>query len=281
MGWLVSATNVNITDTGALAKRDGYALTTAGNFSSMYSTEDFSRLYLVEDSNIKTFDGTVIATLASTAAMHWAEVNDQVYFNNGTDSGVIQPDNEVLPWRDAEVSYGAGFKNDEGEDIDVLFETLPLGATVIQFWKGRMYAAQYFAGENQTVIWFSEPMGFHLFNLDSGFFMVPGEVTMLAPTDSALIVGTDAEIYAYNVESLTVLADYGVIPGQHWSADGNRILFWSARGLCAALPLTNLTEKNVSVAPGVRAGGCVIRDGGQKRFLVCLQRGKEAFNAYS
>jgi len=33
------------------------------------------------------------------------------------------------------------------------------------------------------------------------------------------------------------------------------------------------------VAPGVRAGGCVVRTGGQKRYLSVLQLGGEAFNA--
>jgi hypothetical protein len=143
-----------------------------------------------------------------------------------------------------------------------------------------MYAAQYFPSENQTVIWFSEPMGFHLFNLDSNFFMVPGQVLMLAPHDDALIVGTDAKTYAYTEAKLDLLADYGVGAGQRCSGDDERILFWSTRGVCAALPFLNLTEKQVSVAPGVRAGGCVVRDGGQKRYLAVLQQGGLPFNSY-
>jgi hypothetical protein len=102
---------------------------------------------------------------------------------------------------------------------------------------------------------------------------------MLAPHDSALLIGTESRVYAYDGTKLDQVADYGVVPGQHWGRDDERILFWSTRGLCAALPFTNLTEKQVSVAPGVRAGGCVIRSSGQKRFLACLQQGKEAFNA--
>lgn len=278
LGWLVQADNVNITDSGALVKRDGYALSRAGAFKSAYNTLDYSRTYLATATGIQDFTGVVIASLTSTAPVHWCEVNENVYFNNGTDSGVIAPDNTVTAWRGAPVSYGAGFTGDDGQDLGVLFDTLPLGTDVIQFWKGRMYAAQYFASENQTVIWFSEPMGFHLWNLDSNFFIVPGKVTMLAPYDAALIVGTDARIYAYS-DKLDQLAEYGVIPGQHWSEDDKRILFWTARGLCAALPFANLTEKQISVAPGVRAGGCLVRAGGQKRFLSVLQQGGEVFNA--
>ncbi len=277
---LVQADNVNITDTGALAKRDGYTLNRAGSFRSAYSTLDFSRAYLATATAIQDFNGVQITTLTSTAPMYWCEVNENVYFNNGTDSGVIAPDNTVSLWRGAPVSYGAGFKGDDGQDLAVLFDTLPLDTDVIQHWKGRMYAAQYLASENQTVVWFSEAMGFHLFNLDSNFFTVPGKVTMLAPHDAALIVGTDARVYAYSGDKLDLLADYGVVAGQHWDRDGERLLFWSVRGLCAALPFSNLTEKAVSVAPGVRAGGCVIRTGGQNRYLALLQQGGSAFNSY-
>ena len=279
MSWLVQADNVNISETGALSKREGYALTRAGAFTSAYSTLDFSRAYLATALGIQTFDGESVVGLTSSAPMFWAEVNENVYFNNGTDSGVVAPDNAVSLWRGAPVSYGAGFKGDDGEDLGVLFDTLPLGTDVIQHWKGRMYAAQYFASENQTVVWFSEAMGFHLFNLDSNFFTVPGKVTMLAPHDAALIVGTDARVYAYSGDKLDVLAEYGVVAGQHWDRDDQRILFWTTRGLCAALPFQNLTEKQISVAPGVRAGGCIVRAGGQKRYLSVLQQGGLPFNA--
>lgn len=279
MGWLVTADNVNITDTGAIEKRQGYALVRAGAFRSAYTTEDSSRMYLVEDAQITTFDGTPVAALSSTNPVFWTEVNGQVYFNNGVDSGVIAPDNTVGPWRDAPVSEGAGFKGDDGKDLDVLFGTLPLGTDVIQHWGGRMYAAQYFASENQTAVWMSEPMGYHLFNLDSGFFLLPGRVRMLAPHDKALIVGTDSHIYAYDGQKLETLADYGVVPGQHWSEDSGQTFFWTVRGVCSALPFKNLTGNQISVAPGIRAEGRIVNSGGQKRYVAVLQQGGVPFNA--
>ena len=159
-------------------------------------------------------------------------------------------------------------------------DPLPVGTDVVQEWKGRIYAAQYFPSDDQTVIWFSQPLGFHLFNLNTDFFIVPGSGLMLAPTDTALIVGTDKGVFAYDGSALTALADYGVIPGFHWSKDDNRTLFWTKRGLCQALPFSNLTENAVSVAPGIHAGGAIVRRDGQKRYVVALKQGDSAFNPH-
>jgi hypothetical protein len=363
MPWLVQADNVNISDTGALTKREGYSLASAGNFTSAYSTLDFSRMYTSDALSIKDFTGTTIYALSSTAPMFWCEINEQVFFNNGVDSGIILPDNTVLPWRwptptapavaAVTGSLPAGFYQvrctyveDDGREtgtgdsaeitltegqalqisnltpgsnvyicpansevyqlagstrstaftwnsspdnlgrdlLNAFFDPLPTGADVIQAWKGRVYAAQYMPVENQTVIWFTEPLAFHLFNLNSNFFIVLGHIHMLAPHSDALVIGTDARVWAYDGQKLAQIAEYGVVPGKHWDTDQvnentTRILFWSTRGLCSALPFTNLTEKQVSVAPGVHAGGCVVRAGGQKRYLSVLQQGGSPFNA--
>lgn len=278
LNWFAQADNVNITDTGAVARRDGYSEVQTGSFSSVYTTIDFQRMYLVDGMTIRTFEGAVVATLTSSAPVYWTEANDQVFYNNGTDAGIIAPDHSVTQWRRA-ITVNE-YLGADGNRLAALLDPMPLGTDVVQEWKGRMYAVQYFPSEDQSVIWFSQPLGFHLFSLDSDYFIVPGHVHMLARTDDALIVGTNKRIYAYTGDKLDQLADYGVVPGVHWSMDGARVLFWTTRGVCAALPFTNLTERNVSVAPGVSAGGCVVRSHGQKRYVVALHQGVEAFNAY-
>lgn len=363
LGWLTNADNVNISDTGAISKREGYAVAQAGNITGIYTTLDHQRMYLVDAGTLRTFSGAVLRTSLSSAPMYWAEINGQVFFNNGTDSGVINQDNTVMDWEwpipsqptvslvtgtlasgtyqvcctfmledgretgpsdpvmidlaegqalsISSIPHATGaatrvyiapansavyqlavtttgsaivwnFSNDAlGKDLATDgTDPLPSEASCIQFFKGRAYVSQYFPSDDQTVVWFSQPLGFHLFNLSSDFFMVPGEVSMLADADSALIVGTTKGIHAYNADGLQELADYGVPKGQHWSTDGNRILFWTERGVCSAIPFTNLTEKYVSVAPGVRAGGCLVRSGGQKRYLSVIQQGGTAFNSF-
>lgn len=279
INWLAKANNINVTSTGALSKREGYSRVQTGSFASAFTTADFSRFYASVDGYIQDFAGVRLYTLTSYRPVSWFELNEQVFFDNGTDSGIIQPDNEVIPWRESELvdipTIGA-----DGQELPSLHDPLPTGTHLVQHWRGRVYAAQYMPTENQTVVWFSKAMGFHLFNLDSDFILLPGKVEMLAPHGTALVIGTDAAIYAYTQEALAQLADYGVVPGDHWTADGGRILFWSVRGACEAMPFKNLTEQQVSISPGVNAGACLIQRGGQKRYLTVIQQGGSPFNVF-
>ena len=357
-GYLSVADNVVVTDSGAIEKRKGYSRVEAGSFSAAYATLDYQRAYLVTSGSLRTLSGAVIKTGITPAPMYWAEINDDVYFNNGTDRGIIRPDNSLIDWawavpatptviavtgslapglyqvrctsltsdgRESGASDASEIVLADGQALQItglaansrvyiapadssvfqlaftatgaavwnsspdnlgrellnnFLEPLPLGATVIQIWRGRAYAAQYMPAQDQTVVWFSEPLGFHLFNLNSNYFMVSGKVEMLAPHDQALVVGTGTAVYAYTPDGLKELADYGVAPGQHWARDDDRIMYWTTRGVCT-FPFSNLTERQVSVAPGVQAGGTIVRSGGQKRFVVALHQGGAAFNAYS
>ena len=155
----------------------------------------------------------------------------------------------------------------------------PAAATYVAAFKGQLYAAEYLPQSDSTVVWFSEPMGYHLFNLNSSFFMVPGEVVQLGATDSTLMLSSRERVFLYNQEGLAQVAEYGSIPGQHadLGPDG-RLYFWTTRGLCRTDPFENLTESDVSVPPGVRAAGGVVQQDGYVRYVAALHSGGAAFN---
>ena len=361
LAWLTQANNVDISSSGALSKRSGYAQTLAGSITGAYGSIDLQRMYFVDGGTLKTITGKTLRTGLNPAPMYWAEVNNHTYFNNGIDRGIIAPDDTFSDWawsvpgtptlaavtgnlaagtyqvmltytlpdlretgsgEPARITLTAGqalqitdipqiagyrtnvyiapadstvyqyaatplstamvwsFGPDNlGRDLltDAL-DPLPLGTDVIQAWRGRLYAASYMPSVNQTAIWASQPLGYHLFNLRDGFTLVPGRVLALAPHDDALIVGTDSRIFAFDGKALEQLADYGVIPGWSWAMDGKTVMLWTQRGACSALPFKNLTEDHVSVAPGLQAGAAVVSTGGQKKFVVALHAGGTAFN---
>lgn len=372
LDWLVQADNVDISDTGGLSKRDGYALSMAGTFTGAASSLDHTRMYVVDDGGaLKAMAGAATAVTLrsglSSAPMHWAEVNRRMFYNNGVDAGIIEPDNTVLDWRwptpaapavaavtgtlpagqyrvactyvlaDGRETGSSDYTEItlvEGQALQISgvpqlagaitrtyiapadstvfllarsgtltafvwnlspdslgielatqdLAALPLTADVIQVWRGRIYAAMYMAEPNQTVVWFSKPLGFHLFDLQKDFFLVSGRVTMLAPHTSALVIGTGENVYAYDGKQLEQLIAHGVVPGWCWVADEEpktgdaSLLIWTQRGLCRFPPFVNLTSDRVSVAPGVQAGAALIAANGQKKFVVALHAGGTAFN---
>lgn len=162
-------------------------------------------------------------------------------------------------------------------------DPLPLDVVAIAVWGGRAYAAVYDRTAGITFIYPSKPLAFHLFDLED-YLPIAGQVHMLAPTDSALVVGSDSALGAVMPDgTLQALADYGVVPGWPWATDQDdkSILIWSTRGLCRAMPFKNLTQGHLSVAPGVQAGAAVIEADGQKRLVVSLHAGGAAFNSRS
>ena len=368
LSWLTQADNVNITSADKIVRRDGYDLDIAGEILGAYATIDHQRLFFVDGTSLKSYDHGALASITSRARMHWTEVNNQVFFNNGEDRGIITADNQViaLDWpvpatpvlsavsgslapgrysamctyllpdgRETGAGQSASIDIEAGQALQISdipqaagmvtrtyiapanstvfqlayegyetarrwnyspnslglelatddFDPIPDGATVIQFWRGQLYAAQYFPAHKMTAIWRSQPLGFHLFDLSSDFHAIPGEVLMMAPTTTALVIGTDVAIHAYDGENLTEQASYGVVPGWCWARDDDEggesigVYIWTQRGLCKAMPFTNLTSGHLSVAPGIQAGAAVIAQGGQKRFVAVLHQGGTAFNS--
>lgn len=165
------------------------------------------------------------------------------------------------------------------ELLTQFLDGLPDGVDYVAQWKGRIYGAEFLPELDQTAIWFSQSLGYHLFNLNQDFFMVPGRVLQLADADSHLIVATGQRIYLYAENALSQVAEYGVVPGQHADrgSDG-KTYFWTNRGLCRAAPFENITEGRVSVAPGVKANGGVIHEHGRIRYVANLHSGGAAFN---
>jgi hypothetical protein len=158
-------------------------------------------------------------------------------------------------------------------------DTPPVAGSYIAFFGANAYMAEYIPEIDQTVIWRSQEFAYHLFNLNSDYFIVPGEVTQLYGAQTGLLITTQTRIFVHDNDTITQVAEYGAVPGQHADvgSDG-KIYFWSKRGLCSVMPFQNLTENAVSVPPGVNAGGSIVESNGYRRYVAVLNQGGSAFN---
>ena len=196
-----------------------------------------------------------------------------------TDGGAIFYRAATYPWVVKSATLSA---LPEGPELTTeLLNPPPENGGYVAHFGARMYIAEYLPASDTTVVWASEPLGYHLFDLDKSFFLVPGEVTQLADAGTSLLVVTRHQVFAYTGSGIKKLADYGAPHGQHIShgpAPAQHLYFWTDRGLCRAEPFENLTEGRVSVPPGSRVAGGVIQQHGYTRYVAVLKSGGAAFN---
>jgi hypothetical protein len=103
-GWLSDAVNVDITATGAINTRSGYAKKRSGAYTSLFATSDEKMmlaakadgLYMV---NAGATTETKLWSFASPASVYFDEVNGEVFFSNGSDSGIVSAGGSVRQWR--------------------------------------------------------------------------------------------------------------------------------------------------------------------------------------
>lgn len=156
----------------------------------------------------------------------------------------------------------------------------PPGGKVAGFRLGRLYLGQYFPEINQSAVWPSQPLGFELFNMADAL-VLPGEVRMIAGHNQGLIIGCRDKVYVYDEDQgIQELADYGVVPGWTPARHEGAVYFWTDRGLCRGLPFENLTQDRVSVPPGVYGAGHVLSREGFNRYVVVVEDGGQAYNAF-
>ena len=178
----------------------------------------------------------------------------------------------------AAVNWGGGTL---GRELPYWNTSPPRGSFPALF-QGQLYCAEPFQAQDISIIWRSLPLHYHHFDYSKEGFVVTGEVLFMhSPDDKTLIIGTDADVIAFDGDKQWSLSGYGVVPGWHASINAGKLYFWTLRGLCRAMPFENLTESSVSVPPGLSAGGMVLEKDGMRRYVVALQKGGEAYNRRS
>ncbi len=96
--YLRDAINVDVTDSGHLVRRKALSLVQA-----LTGAHSLFGEYLVIDSAIyritlPAYTQTLVKTLTSNERMAWHELNGDLYYSNGTDTGRIDAAGNWYPW---------------------------------------------------------------------------------------------------------------------------------------------------------------------------------------
>lgn len=99
-GDLVAAVNVDIGNDGQLSRRAGIESKLAADAHSLWVAGDIC--LFVEASVLKRlhddYSTTVMRTLTTNDRVSYVSVNGRIYFSNGTDTGIIEPNGQSRSW---------------------------------------------------------------------------------------------------------------------------------------------------------------------------------------
>lgn len=159
---------------------------------------------------------------------------------------------------------------------------------------GRLMVACYDAATDLGAIYLSLPLQYHLFDKTVDFLSVSSCPLLLLPHMHGVIIGTATNIYNYvpaahhdgtgaaTPESLTEVANYGVIPGVcgDVAKDGTPY-FWTQRGVAKAMPFELVTSDTFYGDPGVFNYTKIIYDRGYAKLVASTLSGAATFNRWS
>lgn len=206
--------------------------------------------------------------------------------NIAADGGGIQLENVTgcnvyCTVENGDVFYLIGYQTNLIEDMhyyaypldkELLMTTaLPAGIGPIAFYDSCMFFTLYDAAKHVTFIGWSKPFRFHVFDMFQEYIQVPGEVRLFAGLTDVLLIGTDKEILAYNGETITKVAFYGVPKGHSHAFprdhDKYQVLFQTVRGVCA-WPFENLSGDKFAFATGEYVGTGWVDMNGLEKFIT-------------
>lgn len=129
---------------------------------------------------------------------------------------------------------------------------LPFTASIIAWHQGRIYAADYQAQQDYTVIWISQPFSYQWFDLATDGISVPGKILGMASYQGGLLIATDKAIWDLTGDDLLMQRfPYAAIPGYPVAkgTDG-RVWCWTQRGLISAPEWKEAQFDKFSPTPG-------------------------------
>jgi hypothetical protein len=156
----------------------------------------------------------------------------------------------------------------------------PERANKIEYHESRLYVTE--DHPDHTVVYYSDPLLFHLYGVDDAYFVIPGRILDMRSTPQGLVIGTLTGIYVYESEGLALVAEYGVIPGRSMVRLPDRsLLIHTVRGVAKALPFQELTGSQVSLPMGENCNTQIVYSNGVMKYVATHDGLGTAYNKFT
>lgn len=286
---LASAVNIDLDDVGQPHRRRGHRLVVAGDFHSLFTTDN-GEVYGVKDGSL-VFINTNFTTVALASNIYsdpfsglyplaYTQIGPLVYFSSAQASGIIDTQaRSVGPWGQMVDDFFFSPVVNPTANLPAIRGKLlgkpPLATSLTNF-NGRIYLGQ------GNLVWVTELYAYGLVDRTRGYYQFEGQITMLGTVNDGVYVGTTeglwflSGVHATGMKRVRVL-DTGVIP--------NTMVYIPAE--LANPPQTGLvadTPIQVSIGFMTQNGFCVAEDSGQaynmtesKFFFPTANRGASMY----
>lgn len=295
-GELERATNIDLDDVGQARRRRGYTQRLSGTCHSVWTAPD-GRLFVVRDGQLGLVDAgwnfTGLGSYVGMDHLSYAEAGGEIFFSSRTASGIVDADNGVSPWgaNAAEATWLSPVTRPTetlGAIRGKLLGPPPL-AHEIGYWRGRMWLA------SGNVLWATELYLYRYVDKTRTFFQFEGDITMIAPVDDGIYLGTDKGLYFLSGTLAELkrekLMSSRVVPGSKVFAptsqthplaasqpmpESDSVLFVTDDGICVGVPggrCYNLTQKSMMLPKADSGAGLFRVDSGVSAYVAALDSG--------
>lgn len=269
---LAVAGDIDITDTGRISRRKGYTQQISGISAHSLFCDGGDCLF-VTGTNLcilnSDYSYDVLTAVHANARMAYVQINDQIYYCNGYQKGIIE-DKNVKSWELGEYV---------GPPTRRHLVDPPIG-TKLAYYNGRVFVVQ------GDVIWYSEPGYFGAFDLARGFLWYPSSIRMVRPVDDGMYISTSTQTFFVSGSNpleftQTKVADY---PAIQWTdiklsgrlvfnqdggktiveTNGLSAMWMSEQGICYGGPsgnFYNLTFDKIASFPTGLTGSGLVHNG--------------------
>ena len=174
--------NLDVRDGGRrLVTRPGSIRAATGHWRDGYDAPDGRHYAVVDDVLCEVLDDlstSPIVGLAVSDPVVWASLDANVYWSNGTEAGLLVA-GVLMPW--GTYTYPAASEA-------ARFQGPPAGTVMCGF-AGRVWIGV------GSLLYFSTGDDAQFLDSAGGYLEMPAEITMLAPVDDGLYVGTTAGVW--------------------------------------------------------------------------------------
>lgn len=291
---LEKAVNVDLDDAGQIRRRRGYTLVSAGNFHSLYRTEE-GTLYGVKNGALglinPNYSFVSILSGAGDAPLAYAQVGETLYFASQDISGKLDLTANTSSAWGASASAGTWLSpvvNPTSTLTPIRGKLLgkPPMASYLAHYNGRVYLA------NDTLLWATELYLYDYVDKTKNFIQFETPITGVGAVTDGLYVGTETATWflsgSFNEMRRIRVSSDGVLPRSMVDASAEDIkketanlsrravLMMTQSGLCVGYDngvFSELTDERVwfpeafSVAPLVR------KQDGVKQYVGVMNNG--------